>query len=272
MSTVHRSSRTRSLLVVTVGLLVVGLLAGCRGGSGESRAAGPDPTSAGLLTIPAWDPADGGTTTAIEAGTYLVPRSPWSVADFTATFPDGWSVQYGHVYATSTDAGDEIGFYPVVVDEVFTDSCAPEDESRHAVGPAVRDLYAALEEQAGGASVSEPVTTTLGGYPATRIDLEVPRRLDVTRCRMGPAGLQIWYSEPADKYFVLLRDATASVYVVDVDGRRQVFLAQVGRSASAADRAELSAVLDSIHLEGGAPETPPSAAPATSPAPSIAHV
>lgn len=94
------------------------------------------------------------------------------------------------------------------------------------------------------------MSTTLGGYPATRIDLEVPEQVDVARCRLAPVGLQIWYSEPADKYFVLLAGATASVYVVAVDGRRQVFLTQVSGSTSAADRAELQAVLDSIRIEG----------------------
>lgn len=94
------------------------------------------------------------------------------------------------------------------------------------------------------------MSTRLGGYPATRFDLEIPKHRDVSTCRMTPAGLQIWYSEPADKYFVLLRDAIASVYVVDVGGARQVFLAQASTSASAADRTELQTVLDSIRIEG----------------------
>jgi Tol biopolymer transport system component len=154
------------------------------------------------------------------------------------------------VYGKNGDEAEEFGFYAVVVDEIYTDSCAAEDETARAVGPGIADLYAALREQTGGSAVSEPVSTTLGGYPATRIDLKIPKHLDLARCRMAPAGLQIWYSEPADKHFVLLDDATASVYVVDVGGRRQVFLTQVGNSTSAADRAELQTVLDSIRIEG----------------------
>ncbi len=93
--------------------------------------------------------------------------------------------------------------------------------------------------------------TTLGGYPATRIDLEHPEAPAARGLLLDPdIGLQIWYSEPADKYFVLLPDGTASVYVVDVDGERQVFLTQVRKPTSAADRAELQTVLDSIHIEG----------------------
>jgi hypothetical protein len=65
----------------------------------------------------------------------------------------------------------------------------------------------------------------------------------------GFAGLQVWYSEPADKYFVLLPGAVATVYVVDVEGERQVFLTQVGNPHSQTDLAELQTVLESIEIE-----------------------
>ncbi|MDP9182993.1 MAG: hypothetical protein M3P04_09500, partial [Actinomycetota bacterium] len=173
--------------------------------------------------------------------------------DFTVTFPEGWTVQYGHVFAQHSDEADEFGFYGVTVDEIFADACRGEGGRRRAVGQGVEDLVTALLEQEGGAAKSEPVTTTLGGYPATRIDLRIPKRLDLARCQMaryGFPGLQVWYSEPADKYFVLLPHATASVYVVNVEGERQVFLAQVGNPSSTADRAELRTVLDSIRVAG----------------------
>jgi len=49
--------------------------------------------------------------------------------------------------------------------------------------------------------------------------------------------------QPADKYFVLLPDGTASVYVGDVDGARQVFVTQV-REPAAAQRALTPSVVD----------------------------
>lgn len=236
-----------------VALLALGM-AGCAGEPAATNGPSTAPSaqaSDGLLTIPEWDEQDDGAHTPIEPGRYLVPSSGWSVADFTVTFPEGWTEQYGHAYAKNGDEADELGFYAVVVDKIFRDSCAPDDETERMVGPRVDDLYAALREQMGGAAISEPVSTTLGGYPATRIDFKVPKHLDLAGCRMGPDGLQIWYSEPADKYFVLLADATASAYVVDLQGKRQVFLTQTSRSASGADRAEMQTVLDSIDIEGG---------------------
>ena len=48
---------------------------------------------------------------------------------------------------------------------------------------------------------------------------------------------------------MLLPDTVASVYILDVGGRREVFLTQHRSSASTADTAELQTVLDSIHVE-----------------------
>jgi len=94
----------------------------------------------------------------------------------------------------------------------------------------------------------EPVDTRLGGLPAKRIDLSVPDDLDAAACRMGE-HLQIWYSPPADKYFVLLGDGMASVYVLDVDGERQVFLTQYRAGATPEDVAEMDTILESIEID-----------------------
>ena len=82
--------------------------------------------SSAFLSVPEREPADEGEVVPLEAGTYLVPRSAWSVADFTVRFPAGWVVQYGHVYAQHGGQDDEFGFYEVVVDEIFADSCEGE--------------------------------------------------------------------------------------------------------------------------------------------------
>jgi hypothetical protein len=234
------------------GLLLAAGLAGCGGASdvsGEPESSASAAPSSTIRSMPGGDTGDGGAHVPIESGTYLIPSSAWSVTDFTVTFPEGWTVQYGHVFAQHADT-DEFGFYAVVVDEIYADACRGDRGDVVTVGPGVQDLVDALLEQPGPAKRG-PVDTALGGYPATRIDLSLPRRLQHRDCFLGPGtGVQVWYSEPADKYFVLLPDAVASVYVVDVDGRRQVFLAQVGNPRSAADRAELQKVLDSIRFEG----------------------
>ena len=76
----------------------------------------------------------------------------------------------------------------------------------------------------------------------------MPKGLDVAACSLKGLGLQIWYSAPVDDYFVLLPDGTASVYVLDVEGKRTVFITQYRAGATAAERAELQTVLDSIRF------------------------
>jgi acetyl esterase/lipase len=201
---------------------------------------------------------------AIEPGSYRIARSAWSVADFAVTFPDGWQAQYGHDYLKHADAADEFGFYAVVVDAIFADACEGSEGALMEVGPTVADLATALVQQQ-GPEAREPVEVTLGGYPATRVDLTVPAGLDLTGCNVPDIGLQVWYSPPANKNFVLLRDGTASVYIVDIDGQRQVFLTQFRSGATDEDLHELRAVLDSIQIEPVGPSATTDAAPTATP-------
>jgi hypothetical protein len=235
-------------LFFIAGLLLAASVAGCGPDAVTRSDARPQKSAASsaLRSMPAGG-AEDRVPLAIEPGTYLIQRSAWSVNDFSVTFPAGWTVQYGHVYAQHTDESDEFGFYAVVVDDIYADACRGETAALRPVGPRSTDLVQALLAQP-GVEATGPVATTLDGRPATRVDLEVPRGADVTACSLGGLGLQIWYSSPADKYFVLLPHATASVYIVEVAGKRQVFLTQTGDPASAADRAELQSVLDSIRL------------------------
>ena len=191
---------------------------------------------------------NGNADEAIEPGTYRIPSSEWSPVDFTVTFPAGWTVQYGHVYHQSDERGETAEFYAIDLDEIFTDSCHGAGVPK-AVGPGVDDLVTALREQK-STDVGIPVDTSLGGYPAVAVDLQIPKRLDLEECRLaddGVRGLQLWYSAPADKYFVLMPGGTAVVYVLDVDGDRQVFVTQEF-SPTPEESTELQAVLDSIRI------------------------
>lgn len=236
------------LRLLAAGLLVVAGLTGCTRDATDKAQQPVVPTWASDTTTSG--PSSVAHLT-IEPGTYRIPASAWSLTGYTVTFGQGWAVQYGHIFSKHSDRDNELGFYAVVVDEIFTDPCRGE-AVRVAVGSRVGDLVTALLEQP-GATKSSPVATTLAGYSATRVDLEVPRGLDLTKCRLAEddvMGLQVWKSTPADKYFVLLPGQRASVYVVDVHGRRQVFLVETGASTSATDKVELTAALDSIRIEG----------------------
>lgn len=100
------------------------------------------------------------------------PAPKWSVVDFTVTYPEGWTVQDGASYRKNPDAPDGIGFETFAPDTFYSDAGAGSAGDSMEVGPNVDNLAAALLKQR-GPMASGPVDTTLGGYPAIRVDLTV---------------------------------------------------------------------------------------------------
>jgi hypothetical protein len=148
--------------VVVVALWSLVGLTGCgaTSGSGVSTTSSAAPQASGTTT--ATFPSTTNPVT-IDAGTYRIPKSEWSVADVRVTFPKGWTVQYGHDYLKHPDGPDEFGFYAVAPDAIYDDACKGRGELER-VGPSVGDLATALLRQP-GLEVSGPVHTSLGGHP-----------------------------------------------------------------------------------------------------------
>ena len=264
----HAAARTRRRQIVNVAgvglgtlVIVIGLVVGLGGlvRADRSPIVLDTPSPSQTSTPPPSIPMEDGPR--LEPGTYSVSSEGrtgsdpllWSIVDYTITIPEGWKGHTGH-YLSKYEGFDEargLVIYPVLVDEVYADPCEGERGPIEAAGPKVNDLVDALLEQPGTAT-TEPVQTTIGGLPATRIDLEVPKGADLRSCFLadfGRPGLQVWFSKPTQTYFVLMPGYTASIYVVDVDGERQVFLTQHGPAASNEDLRELQSMLDSIHID-----------------------
>lgn len=240
----RRGVRRRRTHTVLAAAAVVVVLLGVAGGLrifDPAESSAPDMVGQQPRSLPTGEAM-------IEPGTYLVPSSIWSTVDFTITFPEGWRVREGNAFDTNGEHIDELGLSPFVVDTIYADACKGERGAQLDVGPRVDDLVDALLAQRGPAKTT--TQTTLGGYPATRVDLRVPDRLQTKNCFIGPGtGVQIWLNGPKN-YLYLGPDGLLSIYVVDVDGQRAVFQSQYTPTyTSPEDQAELQQVLDSIQIQ-----------------------
>jgi len=185
---------------------------------------------------------------ALQAGTYLVSgalASESSPPSYTVSVPDGWMSDGDSDLKKNEDTPQVISIVQWALDEIgiFEDACRGELGDPPAPA-SVAELVSALRSQESGPIVSNPVTTSLGGLPATRVDLDYPDRMSQAGCRVGRGQLQLWGS-----YFVFHPNHTASLYVVGVAGGAQLLLVvDTADGASAADRAELQSILDSVRF------------------------
>jgi hypothetical protein len=229
------------------------------GGAGGEPSVSPSPTassapmptaaaSAGVTEFP-------GYSDQVAPGTYLWPAGGVFPADITFTVPAGWMSRYGIPHKDRGGPG-EIAVGNWVIANVYADPCQWQGSSLDpAVGPTVDDLAAALVAQKGRAA-SPPTDVTLSGYPAKRIELSVPADLDPATCDegvmrtwFGPGeNVDTWYSDPEARS--PLRSGQLNVaYIVDVNGGRLIIDTWHMPGTSAADLAELDAILASMRIE-----------------------
>jgi hypothetical protein len=205
-----------------------------------------------------------GTTYVIDDGccvssgrmTFTVPATGWSAFD---------PVFVGKNVAGGGDVFD-LYFSPHLVANVYTGGCHWLGTALSPpVGPTVDDLASALFAQA-GAGAPPPIAVTVGGHPGKKVELSIPQDLDVTTCdsdgdfalfgRWLTAG-QTYGAAP----WTYGNGQHNTVYILDVDGRRQVIDTMYLPGASASDRAELDQIVASITFETEAAPSPSGPSP-----------
>lgn len=111
------------------------------------------------------------------------------------------------------------------------------------VGPTVDDLIAAFAETP-NMTATEPVQTTLGGRPATYIELTADAELPC------PANSFFLAADEHDiYYFIDGPGQVVRIWVLDVDGTRVVAWAMHFPEATAEALAEEQAIIDSVEFE-----------------------
>ena len=249
--------RRRHAAWAASGVLAAAIAAG--GGYGVMQLNNDDDAISPIARQPTPQPLpDTAEPVAIDPGTYVIPEdSDYVVAPYTITVPVGWEAQHGssigkHASDAVLEDGD-VWIEPFALDRVrLTGDTCHGDGTLGAPQTSTAGLVAGLRAQGSGLRVSDPVADTVGGHPATRIDVDYPGSTPLSGCRLStndgiePGVLQVWSG-----YFVLFPAQSASVYVVDVAGRSQLFVTRTSDDAPAADRAELRSLVDSITFPTG---------------------
>jgi hypothetical protein len=204
------------------------LLPGAQGLGGT----GPTPTP---TPIPPSLPQAG----IIDPGTYTLEAEG---LDATLTVPAGWSpLEQRGVTKGRGETFVVVTFwpFPTEFDRVYSDPCRWKTSIIDPpVGPTVDDLANALAAQAlRGDAI--PADVTVDGYDGKYLEMRVPTDIDFADCDDG-----FFYSWGGR--FHQGPGQIDGVYILDVDGQRQVLIAHHMPGASAADLAEQQAIVESI--------------------------
>ena len=247
MSNIARVAIAAAAVVV---MAVVGynLIPGNRGigGIGPAPTASPTP-----VPTPTATPVALPTSGALAPGTYSVTdRSLTGVSRVTLSVPAGWSIPTATDMIVIKNEGQpgEVGLTTWVVSHVFADACKWDTNALVNAGTSVDQLVTALAAQK-SRQASTPTALTVGGFSAKRIDLTVSPTLSTATCTNG--NLRYWPGAGPDLGSGMCCNRagnTDAIYVVDVNGARLVIVARHYPGSSAADQAELQAIVDSIEL------------------------
>jgi hypothetical protein len=121
------------------------------------------------------------------------------------------------------------------------------------VGPTVDDLATALVAQ-GGPGTAAPADMTIGGHPGKKVELSMPADVDIATCdrQDGYPVFGMWSPAGAPSAAAPVTYGNSqrnTVYIIDVDGTRQVIYTMHLPGTSAANLAELEQILGSIRFE-----------------------
>ena len=158
--------------------------------------------------------------------------------------PANWQGNIGGPYGTYARPPVGGDVWLQLFDKVYADPCHHDRGLvSPAVGPSGDDLVDALTSRP-GLNASTPTATTLGGLPATMLTLAGPASL--SSCTDGV--FRVW-ELPLGATNDLLPGETQRVWILAVDGKRLVVSGHELPDDTAAGRADVQRVIDSMLIE-----------------------
>jgi hypothetical protein len=239
-----------ALLAATLSVALGGTIVGGGALLRTMQAPAPTPTTPPRPSLPTFS----GTTT-LEAGTYAIstdgasgnwrePAAGGSAAPgplITVTVPDGWFGKVGNTVLKLgprplRDASLTIGG----IENLYADVCHwQKGQANPPIGPTVDDLAAGLATRS-----SVPLTPTaieIDGFAGKYVELTTPS--DMSGCDQRVARIETFGDDR-----VHLQGEHLVYRILDVEGTRLVITAVDFSETSAADRAALQSVVESIRI------------------------
>ena len=238
---------TAAAAVVVVGVIGLNLLPGSTQ-QGVGAAPMPAPTA---TTAPTAAPSASPipylpTSGVIEPGRYRIPETQHQAASLTIEVPAGWTSLGNDMltkdYEQGTVFGPLLAAWPI--SGTFVDPCTDHTLVQPDPGPGIDTLADALANQP-GTEAGPPTAVLVDGYRAKLVASTVTA--DIEPC--GPDGFWLWASPDGDRRYVQGTNEVNRMYIVDVDGERLTFNGRYPAATTAADRAELDAIIASIDIQ-----------------------
>src|SRR5439155_6375352 len=183
-----------------------------------------------------------GRYTLITAGTI----GPGPFPRVAVTVPAGWSAGNGDLLLKnygSSDAEAGPSFVAWQMSGTYVDPCTDHTLVTPSPGPGIDALADAYAHQP-GTTAGPPTAVTVDGYSGKFVELTVTA--DITKC---PDNFWIWGSPDGNSRYVQGTNEMNRMYILNVEGHRFTYNARIPARTTAADRAELEAILASITIE-----------------------
>jgi hypothetical protein len=166
-------------------------------------------------------------------------------AQITINVPEGWRGSDQGVVDSELGAdapsGASLTFW--TVSNVYTDPCHWKGSAmQQPLGSSMNDLAGALATQKGHPS-GPRIKMDVAGYDATKLEMNVPDGLDMSRCTNGE--FHSWQSPQGDRY----QQGAGQIdqlFIVNIPGMRLVIDASYYPGTSANDRAAVLAMFRSV--------------------------
>jgi hypothetical protein len=206
---------------------------------GESAAARSGPLPAGTYF---WTPTavdDGWTACPLRFNTDECSDPPDARSiRFTFTLPEGWQAPVLSPVEVGYEDPDGASFLFGRGSWIYSDPCRNDGALPDVpVGPTVDDFAGALADHP-RLDVTAPADVSLGGYSGKYMELQVPS--DIAECEIyRPWEPGIYAQGPSNHW---------RLWILDVDGVRVVVQTSDFPGTSQQHRAELQAIVESIHI------------------------